>query len=274
MSVKVNRGEVQGPLLLEAAHKFSEQHDNRLHLGESLVYVDDDGCAEISMINTSGLTCKLNKGQLLGLTFEAVPITDNNVATVATDSLAHTESDQGQDHDEKHQLSAAVQVITTTDQDDARKRNLIASVAEVGTTLPWQDRGKLQALLCEFHCVFALEEGESGETEMMQMEIDTGDSDPMRQPGRRVPFTAREEIARQLRSMQNQGVIYSSSSPWESPIVLVHKNDGSLRFYIDYRNLNSVTKSDTFPLPRVDDMLDQLGKSKFFSTLDLAAGYW
>ena len=57
-------------------------------------------------------------------------------------------------------------------------------------------------------------------------------------------------------------------------MVLVRKNDGSLRFCLDYRDIISVTKSDTFPLPLIDDMLDQLGRLKFFSTLDLAAGYW
>ena len=56
--------------------------------------------------------------------------------------------------------------------------------------------------------------------------------------------------------------------------MLVRKKDGSLRLCVDYCDLNSVTKSDTFPLPRVDDMLDELGRSKVFSTLDLAAGYW
>ena len=54
----------------------------------------------------------------------------------------------------------------------------------------------------------------------------------------------------------------------------VRKKDGSLRTCVDYRHLNSVTKSDTFPLPRIDDLLDQLGNSKYFTTLDLAAGYW
>ena len=86
-----------------------------------------------------------------------------------------------------------------------------------------------------------------------------------------MPFGARQEVARQLRKMQDSGVIRPSSGPWASPVVLVRKRDGSLRFCIDYRDLNSVTKADTFP---IDDLLDQLGKAKYFSTLDLASGYW
>ena len=63
-------------------------------------------------------------------------------------------------------------------------------------------------------------------------------------------------------------------SPWSSPIVLVKKKDGTLHFCVHYRRLNSVTKGDTFPLPRMDDILDQLGDCKFFSTLDLKSDYW
>ena len=106
------------------------------------------------------------------------------------------------------------------------------------------------------------------------MEIDTGDANPRKQPPRRMPFMVREEIARQLRNMQRDGVIQPSNSPWSSAVVMVRKKDGSHRFCVDYRELNSVTKADTFPLPRIDDLLDQLGGARYFSTMDLASGFW
>ena len=86
-----------------------------------------------------------------------------------------------------------------------------------------------------------------------------------------MPFA---EVARQLDHMQAAGVIQPSAIPWSSPVVMVRKKDGTHRFCIDYRQLNAVTKADTHPLPRIDDLLDQLGQCRFFSKLDLAAGYW
>ena len=74
--------------------------------------------------------------------------------------------------------------------------------------------------------------------------------------------------------MKDAGVIQKSHSPWSSPVILVQKRNGDYRFCVDYRRLNEVTKKDTFPLPRIDDLLDLLGKSQFFSSLDLASGYW
>ena len=74
--------------------------------------------------------------------------------------------------------------------------------------------------------------------------------------------------------MLRQGVIQPSKSPWASPVVLVAKKDGSTQFCIDYRKLNAVTKMDVYPLPRIDDTLDLLANNLYFSTLDLASGYW
>lgn len=76
--------------------------------------------------------------------------------------------------------------------------------------------------------------------------------------------------------MQEQGVVKPSNSPWVSPIVLVPKKDGNLRFSVDFRRLNSITRKDVYPLPRVEDIiiLDTLGEAKYFTSLDLASGYW
>ena len=91
---------------------------------------------------------------------------------------------------------------------------------------------------------------------------------------RRLPYAYRKETDDQIRDMLDRGVIQPSISPWASPIVLVRKKDGKYRFYVDYRKLNSVTKRDARPLPRVDDLLDALQGYDLFTTLDLRSGYW
>ena len=140
-------------------------------------------------------------------------------------------------------------------------------------SLSTSERQQLQQCLRD-HSVFAVADNERGHTDLIQMETQTGDAPPKKQHLHRVPFGVRTEEARQLHQMQEMDVIQPSSSPWSSPIVLVRKKDGSLRLCIDYRHLNSFTKNDTYPLPRINDIIDQLGSMKYFSTLDLASGYW
>ena len=128
-------------------------------------------------------------------------------------------------------------------------------------------------MLTKHHSIFSLD-GERGEISLVEFAIDTGDAAPTKQGACRIPHVAREEINSQLEKMQIKGVIQPSESPWASPVVLVRKRDGNLRFCVDYQALNAVTKADVRPLPRIDDFLDKLGKAKCFSSLDLAAGYW
>ena len=84
----------------------------------------------------------------------------------------------------------------------------------------------------------------------------------------------REETAKLIQEMEEQGVIEPLRSPWESPMALVNKKDGMKRFCIDYRKLNAITERDSYPLPRGDSTLDAIGGSSWFSTLDLKSGYW
>lgn len=69
-------------------------------------------------------------------------------------------------------------------------------------------------------------------------------------------------------------VIRPSRSPWAAPVILVKKKDGTLQFCVDYWRLNNVTKKDVYPLPRINDTLDRLCNTKYFSSTDLKSGYW
>ena len=70
------------------------------------------------------------------------------------------------------------------------------------------------------------------------------------------------------------GVIEPSTSSWASPVCLVKKKDGTFRFCVDYRRVNAVSKKDAYPIPDIQDVLDNLRGSKYFATIDLLSGYW
>ena len=246
VQLAVERGEqLDGPVLLEPTRDFTGAG---LRFCETLVS-RMDGLAQVVVTNPTGFTQCLSEGICMGS------------ATAATLVEAS--------HELEVEQSASVRVVSTDDEDTRRKSDLARLFKEEAASLTWQERDLLNGLLFQYHEAFALNDEERGETGLVKLEIDTSNARPKQQAPRRAPFALR-----QVKKMQSLGVIRPSSSDWASPIVLVKKKDGSLRFCVDYRELNSVTKSDLFPLPRIDDLLDQLGKSRFFSTLDLASGYW
>ena len=114
----------------------------------------------------------------------------------------------------------------------------------------------------------------AGNCNVVEHVVNVRDSPPIKQVPRRIPIQMREEVDKILEDMSSQGVIEESQSPWVSPAVMVKKKDGSIRFCVDYRKLNEVTIKDSYPLPRIDDILDQLAGNSWFSTLDLKSGYW
>ena len=129
-------------------------------------------------------------------------------------------------------------------------------------------------LLNKYSNVFSETDDDIGRTGVLKHRIPTGEAQPIRQPLRRVPYHMQKEMDEQIDNMLKKDVITPSKSPWASGIVLVKKKDGSKRFCVDYRRLNEVTIKDAYPLPRIDESLDQLAGSKWFSCLDMNSGYW
>ena len=109
---------------------------------------------------------------------------------------------------------------------------------------------------------------------MTSHKINTGRSTPIKQRPRRLPYAYRDEAEQQIQEMLANGIITPSVSPWSSPIVLVRKKNGDLRFCVDYRKLNQITVNDSHPLPLISDLLDSVKDAKYFSLLDLRSGYW
>jgi hypothetical protein len=93
-----------------------------------------------------------------------------------------------------------------------------------------------------------------------------------KRPYRMAP-TELAELKLQIAELQQKGYIRPNSSPWGAPIIFVTKKDGSMRMCIDYRSLNEVTIKNKYPLPRIDDLFDQLQGAKYFSKIDLRSGY-
>uniref|UniRef100_A0A8C1MIS2 Gypsy retrotransposon integrase-like protein 1 n=1 Tax=Cyprinus carpio TaxID=7962 RepID=A0A8C1MIS2_CYPCA len=132
-------------------------------------------------------------------------------------------------------------------------------------------KSELQHLVSQFTDVFS---PQPGRTHVLKHDIRTAPGMIVRQRPYRVPEARRHAIEEEVQEMLRLGTIEPSRSPWSSPIVMVPKPDGTFRFCNDFRRLNEVSEFDGYPMPRVDELLDRLGRARYISTLDLTKGYW
>lgn len=136
------------------------------------------------------------------------------------------------------------------------------------------DKQKVKKLLIDYQDVFSKSSDDLGRTDRVLHKINTGNAVPIRQAPRRLPLGKKEIEKEEIQKMLKRDVIEPSKSPWASPIVLVKKKDGTMRFCIDYRKVNQVVIKDAYPLPRTDECLDSLAGGKWFSCLDLNQGFF
>jgi hypothetical protein len=172
------------------------------------------------------------------------------------------------------ETSASVTVVSTNSEPIPELPEHLKSLVDNNEELSETQREAVSRLLLQYcHCFEGGEYG-LGQTSLVKHKIDTGDHVPVKIPPRRLGWAQRRALNEEVEKMLAKEIIEPSDSPWSSPPVLVRKKDSSFRFCVDYRKVNSLTKRDAYPLPRIDDCLDCLAGAQWFCTLDLSSGYW
>ena len=199
---------------------FLQHHREDISVPDTLVGVDERSEAAVVIANTGCAPVLLREGRIIG------NIQSCDVCPTDTPS-----DDGGTDFQEVN-MSAIEQQT-----DSSRMEKLLDALSLDTLNLPPERKSELLSLLNEFPYLFALDPTELGRTSLVTHRIDTGDSVPIRQQPRRVPFALRDHVNRLTQEMLAQGIVTPSTTPWASPVVLVSKRDGSMRFCVDYRKL-------------------------------------
>ena len=165
------------------------------------------------------------------------------------------------------------------DTDITERIGRIMRAVKIDSDINNEERASVEAICAAYHDVFWMEGDRLSCTNVVRhrIPIQAGQL-PINQKQYRLPQVHRDEINRQVQKMTEDGIISHSVSPWNSPLLLVPKKSNNKgvknwRVVVDFRKLNEATVKQVFPIPRMDEILDQLGSSRYFSTLDLASGY-
>ena len=224
----------------------------------------------VSIRNHSQKVLKIPKGVKIGQIFTA-----NKVPKILNNAIKVTKL-------EKDIENSATQPSTTNpmkekvDSSPSQTGDWLLEKLDLFGMIKWPPdlQAKANALLLSYSDIFSKDEMDLGKTDLVKHHIALTNYTPFKDKYRRIPPRLYEEVRSHLKEMSDLGAIRKSQSPWFSPIVLVRKKDGKLRFCIDLRKLNQRTVRDNYSLPKVEHMLEQLIGSEWFCTLDLKSGYW
>ena len=212
--------------------------DRQLQMMDVVLQPTKDGIAQVCLINRLGLAQKIEKGMAIG-SAQAVEViamgeedgfkSGGNLGCVGETNMI----DESRDH------MTLVKTINSKYDElevDSRKKKLreFLDCGTMTSEISTEECQRVLSFLEQYHDVFSLSESDRGETDLVEMSIETGDAVPRKQAARRLPFAVRQEVTRQLKNMQEQKIVQPSNSQWASPIMFVRKKDGSLRFCVDY----------------------------------------
>jgi len=159
---------------------------------------------------------------------------------------------------------------------DNRKKSVLSQLSK---NFPTQFKSQLSSLCTQYSDIFGLETESITTNNFYKQRLRLKDDEPVYIKNYRSPHSQVNEIQKQVGKLISDGIVEPSVSEYNSPLLLVPKksspgsNVKKWRLVIDYRQINKKLLSDKFPLPRIDDILDQLGRAKYFSCLDLMSGF-
>ena len=233
---------------------FSCIQDRKIGIIETTSYIKDMGC----LLARSLVDPTQNKAvfAIVNLSDHAVKInSDSSEGTIQTVEQVYT--DEGES---TSSLGLPVYL-----------KDLVDNASDILTNA---EQRQLSQLLTVYQDIFVGSDGQLGQTNIVEYEINILDAEPIKIPPRRIPIFKRQTVDEEIDKMLSENITEPSDSPWSALICLIKKKDGSCRFCIDFRAFNSLTQKDAYPLPRIDDTLENLAGSRWYCTLDLASGYW
>ena len=142
------------------------------------------------------------------------------------------------------------------------------------TDLSEEEKERAKDIFSKWNSVFSKHLKDIGHTNLVEHHIKLNNKEPFKEPYRKIPPALIEEVREHIQEMLQAGAIRNSESPYSSNVVIVWKKDGSIRFCVDFRKLNSRTIQDAYAIPRIEDSLHLLAGTKYFSKLNLRSGYW
>lgn len=154
------------------------------------------------------------------------------------------------------------------------EEGVYVTLPSIGDGLTGDEKVSATKLLEEYADLFSSGPHDFGLMKGTKHELTLENQSPFKAQPYRKSKVEEAQVAVELKQLLEAGLLQPSKSPWASPLLLIKKKDGGHRVVMDYRRLNSITKKDSYPLPRIDDSLRLLGGSQFFSAMDLASGYW
>ena len=233
-------------------HSESQKKETAISV-EPTIGKAESGKNFVRVVNSSLVPIELNENEIIG-TVERVEQCQNALEFSSAMKISESQSFVNINSAKKDELNKYI-------------------IQNIGS-LEEKEESDLIDLIHHFEEIFALDDKELTQTNLVEHQIDTGDARPIKTRCRPIPYAYREKVALMIQDYLERGIIRGSNSPWASPIVIVPKKDGSLRFCVDFRGVNSVTVKDSYPLPNIDNILLTLGGKRFFSCLDFLSGYW